>query len=342
MSEAVKLTQFSSSSGCGCKIHPGELEEIIKDLKTGISHPNLIVGNDSADDASVMKLPGGDLLIQTSDFFTPIVDDPFLFGQIAAANAMSDVFAMGGKPIMSNALLGWPTDKLSTEIANQVLRGAIEICNRVNVPLAGGHSIKIQEPIFGLSVTGICSREQLKTNTGAKSGDVIYITKPIGTGILASALKKGKLSDEGLKELIAVTTKVNSEGALFGNLDYINAMTDVTGFGFLGHLLEMCKGASLGAEINSSSVPVIEEAKTLAAQFIMPDNTYRNWNAFEKQTTNLPADLFALVNDPQTNGGLMVAVDSNYETEFELYCKENKIVIFRIGNFIKANGVRFA
>ena len=341
MSETIKLTQFSSSSGCGCKIHPEELEEIIKDLKTGVSYPNLIVGNDSSDDASAMKLHNGDLLIQTSDFFTPIVDDPFLFGQIAAANALSDVFAMGGKPIMANALLGWPTDKLSPEIANQVLRGAIEICNLVNIPLAGGHSIKIQEPIFGLSVTGICSPSQLKTNSAANPGDSIYLTKPIGTGILASALKKGKLNEEGLKALLKITTKVNSEGLLFGNLHYVNAMTDVTGFGFLGHLLEMCRGANLGAEIISSSIPVIDEAKALVAQFIMPDNTYRNWNAFEKQTTNLPAELFALVNDPQTNGGLMVAVDSSSTENFEAFCKENKIQIYKIGVFINGEGASF-
>ena len=341
MSETIKLTQFSSSSGCGCKIHPGELEDILKDLKTETEYPNLIVGNNSADDASVMKLPNGDLLIQTSDFFTPIVDDPFLFGQIAAANALSDVFAMGGKPLMANALLGWPTDKLSPEIANQVLKGAIEICNQVNIPLAGGHSIKIEEPIFGLSVTGICSGVQLKTNSGAKQGDLIYLTKPLGTGILASALKKGKLSEEGLKGLISVTTKVNSEGNLFGDLSFINAMTDVTGFGLLGHLWEMCKGANLGAEIISSSVPVIEEAKILASQFIMPDNTYRNWNAFEKQTSGLPADLFALVNDPQTNGGLMVAVDKDHTSEFEKFCKNHSIPIYKIGSFNIEKGVRF-
>jgi selenide,water dikinase len=192
-----------------------------------------------------------------------------------------------------------------------------------------------------LSVTGICSPSQLKTNSAANPGDSIYLTKPIGTGILASALKKGKLNEEGLKALLKITTKVNSEGLLFGDLRYVNAMTDVTGFGFLGHLLEMCRGANLGAEIISSSIPIIEEAKALAAQFIMPDNTYRNWNAFEKHTTNLPADLFALVNDPQTNGGLMVAVDSNFTTNFEAFCKENEIQIYKIGGFINGEGATF-
>ncbi len=341
MTESVKLTQFSSGAGCGCKIHPSELEEIIKDLKTGADFPGLIVGNNSADDASVMKLPNGDLLIQTADFFTPIVDDPYIYGQIAAANAISDIFAMGGKPLMANALLGWPTDKLSPEIANKVLRGAIEICDRVNIPLAGGHSIKIQEPIFGLSVTGICSPNQLKTNNGAMTGDVIYITKPIGTGILATAIKKGKLSEDGLKTLISITTQINSEGNLFGSLSYVNAMTDVTGFGLLGHLLEMCKGANLGAEIISKSLPVIEESKQLAAQFIIPGNTTRNWNSFEKFTFNLPDDLFAIVNDPQTNGGLMVAIDSNFTNNFETFCKENKIQIYKIGVFMNGEGVSF-
>jgi len=341
MKEEIRLTQFSSSSGCGCKIHPDELEAIIKDLKTGTNYPNLLVGNDHADDASVMKLPGGDLLIQTSDFFTPIVDDPYLFGQIAAANAISDVFAMGGKPLMANAILGWPTDKLAPEIANQVLKGAIDICNQVNIPLAGGHSIKILEPVFGLSVTGICKPENLKTNHGAKPGDAIFITKPIGTGILASALKKNKLTTEGYKELIAVTTRVNSEGSEFGGLSYVNAMTDITGFGLLGHLMEMCKGAKLEAEINSLSVPILEEAKTMAAQFIMPDNTYRNWNAIEKSTFHLPSDLFGLVNDPQTNGGLMVAVDKDHIPAFEEFCKTRSYTIFKIGSFNNGEGIHF-
>lgn len=341
MSVDVKLTSLSSSSGCGCKIHPNELEEILNGLKTGLNFPNLIVGNDRSDDASVMQLANGDLLIQSSDFFTPIVDDPFLFGKIAAANAISDIFAMGGIPLMANALLGWPTDILSTDTANQVLKGAIEICNQVNIPLAGGHSIKIKEPLFGLSVTGICKPEHLKTNSGAKSGDSIYLTKPIGTGILASALKKDKLSTKGLDELIAITTKVNNEGAIFGKLDYLHAMTDITGFGFLGHLLEMCKGAGLGAEIQSSLFPVIDEAKGLASQFIMPDNTYRNWNAYEPNTFNLPPDLFAIVNDPQTNGGLLVAIDSEKTTEFEDLCKTHTISIYAIGCFTQKQGVNF-
>ncbi len=341
MSENIKLSALSSSSGCGCKIHPTELEEILKGLKTGLNFPNLIVGNDSADDASVMKLSNGDLLIQSSDFFTPIVDDPFLFGKIAAANAISDIFAMGGNPLMANALLGWPTDVLSTDMANQVLKGAIEICKQVNIPLAGGHSIKIKEPIFGLSVTGICKPEHLKTNSGAKAGDSIYLTKPLGTGILASALKKGLLSPNGLEHLVAITTKVNEEGAMFGTLDYLNAMTDVTGFGFLGHLAEMCKGANLGAEIRCSAIPIVEEAKTLSAQFIMPDNTYRNWNAMEAHTFNLPSDLFAIVNDPQTNGGLLVAIDSHNTKEFEDLCAKQNIAIWFTGNFTKSKGINF-
>ena len=188
--EEIKLTQFSSSSGCGCKIHPEELEEILCDIKTNADFPNLLVGNNSADDASVMTLPNGQLLIQTADFFTPIVDDPYLFGQIAAANAISDIYAMGGKPLMANALLGWPTDVLAPQIANTVIKGAIAMCELAGIPLAGGHSIKIKEPIFGLSVTGLCQAHQLKTNSGAQVGDLIYLTKPIGTGILASALKK--------------------------------------------------------------------------------------------------------------------------------------------------------
>ncbi len=341
MNEDIKLTQFSTGSGCGCKIHPAELEQIIKGLKTGNKHPKLVIGNHSADDASVMELPDGNLLIQTADFFTPIVDDPFLFGKIAAANAISDVFAMGGRPIMANALLGWPTDKLSTEIANTVLKGAIEICNQVGIPMAGGHSIKIQEPIFGLSVTGLCTGDELKTNAGAGNRDAIYLTKPIGIGILSSALKKGLLNETGTKALIDLSTKVNLEGEWFGKLPYVNAMTDVTGFGLLGHLLEMCKGANLGAKIYASKVPCIAEARILASQFVVPDNTYRNWNQYETETFNLPADLFALVNDPQTNGGLMLAVQQDSMQTFETFCKTHAIEIFHIGEFMETNGVHF-
>jgi len=341
MKETIRLTQFSKSSGCGCKIQPAELEEIIRDLKTGAEYPNLIVGNDHSDDASVMKLEDGNYLIQTADFFTPIVDDPFVFGQIAAANALSDVYAMGGKPLMANALLLWPTDVLSPELANQVLKGAIDICNKHNVPLAGGHSIKISEPVFGLSVTGICSPQQLKTNSGAKSGNSIYITKSLGTGILSSALKKDKLNENGFKALLEVITKVNSEGFDFGNLHYITAMTDITGFGFLGHLLEMCRGAKLGAQIKAMSIPVLEDASALAAQFIMPDNTYRNWNAIENEVFNIPQDMFAILNDPQTNGGLMVAVEAAFENNFEIFCKENSIIIYKIGAFNEESGIHF-
>jgi len=341
MNEEIKLTRFSSSSGCGCKIHPAELEEIICDLKTGSEYPNLLVGNDRSDDASVMKMDNGDLLIQTADFFTPIVDDPFLYGKIAAANALSDVYAMGGKPLMANALLGWPSDKLSPAIANMVLKGAVSICEQAGIPLAGGHSIKIQEPVFGLSVTGMCKPDQLKTNSGAKVDDVIYITKPLGIGILASALKKEKLDDAGLNALLKYATHLNKEGHLFGELPYIHAMTDITGFGLLGHLMEMCHGAGLGAELISEQIPLIEESIALASQFVMPDNTYRNWNAYEKEVNNCPPTLFVAVNDPQTNGGLMVAVDSKNGKDFEQFCQQNLISIFRIGKFKADTGVDF-
>lgn len=341
MTEEIKLTQFSSSSGCGCKIHPAELEEIICDLKTGSDYPNLLVGNDHSDDASVMKMDNGDLLIQTADFFTPIVDDPYLYGKIAAANALSDIYAMGGKPLMANALLGWPSDKLSPSVANLVLKGAVSICEQAGIPMAGGHSIKIQEPVFGLSVTGICKPDQLKTNSGATINDIIYITKPLGIGILASALKKDKLDEAGLNALIKYSTHLNTEGYLFGALSYIHAMTDITGFGLLGHLIEMCHGSGLGAELDSEKIPLIQESIDLASQFVMPDNTYRNWNAYEKEVKNCPPALFAAVNDPQTNGGLMVSVKTTSTNDFEQFCEQNNISIFRIGRFTAVVGVEF-
>lgn len=342
MTHPSSLTTLSSSSGCGCKIQPEILEEILKEVKTGTEFKNLLVGNSRADDASVMRLKEDLLLIQTADFFTPIVDDPYLYGRIAAANSLSDVYAMGGRPVMANALLGWPLDVLPASMASEVLQGAAALCREAEIPLAGGHSIRSTEPIFGLSVTGTCSPNELKTNSGARENDRLYLTKPLGIGILASALKKGMLTPEGYHKLESVAGTLNREGALFGALPYVHAMTDVTGFGLLGHLLEMCKGAGLGAELHTPSIPLIEEAVTLAGRFIMPDNTYRNWNACEKEVTDCPPHLFGLLNDPQTNGGLLVAVAEEASADFENYCKAQHLNLFCIGAFQKTPGIRFA
>ncbi|NUM32157.1 MAG: selenide, water dikinase SelD [Bacteroidetes bacterium] len=340
MLNSVKLTQYSTGGGCGCKINPVELKNIIKGIVAGSEFPNLIVGNNTADDASVFDLKNGKLLIQTADFFMPIVDDPYIYGQIAAANAISDVYAMGGKPVMANALLGFPSDKLPAMVANAILKGAQNICKSVNIPLAGGHSIKTNEPIFGLSVTGITSKKHLKTNSNAKENDIIYITKPLGTGILATALKREKLSRKGLKNLIKYTTKVNTEGLIFGKINYINSMTDITGFGLLGHLSEMCNGAKLGAELYYNKIPVISEVWKCIEQKTIPGNTAFNYQNIEKKVKSMPIEFIPILNDPQTNGGLMIAVDENKIKTFEKYCFRNNISIYKIGKFVKDKNIK--
>ena len=309
MSDKPDLLSFSKASGCGCKIHPARLEEILNGLKPR-TNPLLRVGNETRDDASVMAFPGG-LLVQTADFFTPLVRDPSDFGRIAAANALSDVYAMGGKPLMANALLGWPADGLPDTWAGEMLEAAAALCDEAGVPLAGGHSIQIGEVVFGLSVTGTVAEENLKTNAGARSGDAIVLTKALGTGILAAAHKRMKLDEAGYDVLNRTAARLNREGAWLGETAAVHAMTDVTGFGLLGHLAEMTRGSGLQAEIFAEAIPVLTEARTLAAAGILPDNTWRNWNALEKEVDMQIADvnLFGILNDPQTNGGLLIAVD---------------------------------
>lgn len=309
MSDKPDLLSFSKASGCGCKIHPARLEDILSGLQRR-THAMLRVGNETRDDASVMAFPGG-LLVQTADFFTPLVRDPSDFGRIAAANALSDVYAMGGKPLMANALLGWPADGLPDAWAGEMLEAAAALCDEAGVPLAGGHSIQIGEVVFGLSVTGTVAEENLKTNAGARPGDAIVLTKALGTGILAAAHKRAKLDETGYDALIRTAARLNREGAWLGEIAAVHAMTDVTGFGLLGHLAEMTRGSGLQAEIFAEAIPVLTEARTLAAAGVLPDNTWRNWNALEKEVDMQIADanLFGILNDPQTNGGLLIAVD---------------------------------
>jgi selenide, water dikinase len=309
MSDQADLLSFSKASGCGCKLHPAALESLLQSVTFG-THPNLIVGSAGRDDASVMRLHDGKLLIQTTDFFTPLVRNPSDFGRIAAANAISDVYAMGGQPLMANALLGWPVDKLPADWATQMLQAASLVCDEAGIPLAGGHSIELSEPVFGLSVTGTCDTTQLKTNAGARNGDVLILTKPLGTGILAAAHKRNQLDENGYLSLVNTAGSLNLEGLMLGRETSVHAMTDVTGFGLLGHLAEICRASGLGATIQASNIPMLEEARHYAGMGIMPDNTYRNWNAVEHACDMQISDLqaFALLNDPQTNGGLLIAV----------------------------------
>lgn len=311
----VQLTQFSHGAGCGCKIAPAVLDKILQTDTIQSHYPALLVGNSSKDDAAVYDLGDGNALISTTDFFVPIVDDPFQFGRIAAANAISDVYAMGGKPIMALAILGWPVEKLSPEIAKLVVEGGRSICAEAGIPLAGGHSVETAEPLFGLTVNGIVPIKHLKQNNTAKAEDILFLTKPLGVGILSTAQKRGQLASEDLETLIQQLNQLNKIGEILGGIEGVNAITDVTGFGLIGHLMEMAEGSGLSATIFYDQVPIIEAAKGYLAKRIVPDATYRNWNAYSSQVGfDKGVDVmqaFSILPDPQTNGGLLIAVDPN-------------------------------
>jgi selenide,water dikinase len=340
--EIIKLTQFSRGAGCGCKIAPKVLDEI---LKTNFSIPadkKLLVGNSSKDDAAAYDLGNGTALISTTDFFMPIVDDAFDFGRIASANAISDVYAMGGKPILAIAILGWPVEKLPAELAQKILDGSRKICGEAGIPLAGGHSIDSAEPIFGLAVNGLVDIKDLKKNNTAKAGDLIFITKPLGVGVLSTAQKRGVIKEEHVGIMINQMAQLNKIGAVLGKIEGVTAMTDVTGFGLLGHLIEMAEGSNCSAEINYSLLPVADGVKGYLSQRIVPDATYRNWNSYSTKTTFEKGvnvmEAFNLLPDPQTNGGLLIAVDKDSVTEVKELLKVNGLENFvePIGQFAAA------
>ncbi len=310
--EPVRLTQFSHGAGCGCKIAPAVLDTILQSKTQFAQHSSLLVGNGSKDDAAVYDLGNGTALISTTDFFTPIVDDAFAFGRIAGANAISDVYAMGGKPILAIAILGWPVEKLPAELAQQVLEGARTICEEAGIPLAGGHSIDTPEPIFGLAVNGLVNIDQLKKNNTAKEGDVLILTKPLGVGILSTAQKREVITEAHLSLLLVQLSTLNKAGEALGKISGVHAMTDVTGFGLLGHLIEMAEGSGLGAELTYQQIPILAAAREYLPQRIVPDATYRNWNAYSSKVGFAPGvnvmEAFTLLPDPQTNGGLLIAV----------------------------------
>lgn len=311
LQESIKLTQFSHGAGCGCKIAPAVLEEI---LKSNLSLPKdkLLVGNSSKDDAAVYDMGNGTGLVSTTDFFMPIVDDAFDFGRIAAANSISDVYAMGGKPFLAIAILGWPVEKLPASLAQKVLDGGRTICNEAGISLAGGHSIDSPEPFFGLCVTGMVAIDNLKKNNTAQEGDFLFLTKPLGVGVLSTAQKRGLLKEEYLTLMIDQMSTLNKIGEDLGKIKGVTAMTDVTGFGMLGHLIEMAEGSGLTAELFYNKLPLAEGVKELISRRIFPDATTRNWNSysskvrFEKGVNVMEA--FTLLPDPQTNGGLLFSV----------------------------------
>lgn len=327
---AIKLTQFSHGAGCGCKIAPDKLEQILSNNKSTDVFANLLVGNQTNDDAAVWDLENGQALISTVDFFMPIVDDAFNFGRIAATNALSDVYAMGGKPIFANAILGWPIDKLPLELASKVIEGAQSVCKQANIPIAGGHSIDSLEPMFGLAVNGLINKQNIKQNSGAKAGDLLFLTKPLGTGIIGTAIKRGLIEVEAHAEIcIESMCTLNNIGYDLAKLNGVSALTDVTGFGLLGHLIEMSEGANLTAEINWKNVPYFEFIDSYLQKNIIPDNTYRNWNAYEKKVVGLnDMKVFQILNDPQTSGGLLISIHPDSVNELEEIFKTNNLSLF--------------
>jgi selenide,water dikinase len=336
--DVIKLTQYSHGAGCGCKIAPKVLEDI---LSTNLSLPdnkNLLVGNSSKDDAAVYDLGNGMALISTTDFFMPIVDDPFEFGRIASANAISDVYAMGGKPIVAIAILGWPINVLPPSIAQKVIEGSKSICAEAGIPLAGGHSIDSVEPIFGLAVNGLVGINNLKKNNTAKEGDVIFLTKPLGVGILTTAEKKGILKGEHKGIAAKQMMQLNKTGEILGSIKGVNAMTDVTGFGLLGHLVEMAEGSGLSAVIDFEKVPlIIDDLKNYIDQKCVPGGTTRNWDSYGDKIANISDYQKTILADPQTSGGLLIAVEeASVEKVKQILSKEGIEFIKPIGRFIKS------
>ncbi len=308
----IKLTQYSHGAGCGCKISPEVLDEILKGNIAMPDNEKLIVGNHSKDDAAVLDMGNGTALISTTDFFMPIVDDPFTFGRIASANAISDVYAMGGKPVLAIAILGWPINKLSPEVARQVIDGSRSICKEAGIPLAGGHSIDSPEPIFGLAVNGIIDIKNIKQNNTAREGDILFLTKPLGVGILTTAEKKGILKDEHRSLAADQMMQLNRVGEVLGHIDSVHAMTDVTGFGLLGHLTEMAEGSGLSAVINFDAIPLITpDLKDYIAEKCVPGGTGRNRDSYGHKIGSLTEEQWAILADPQTSGGLLIAVNEN-------------------------------
>jgi selenide,water dikinase len=306
----LRLTSFSHGGGCGCKIAPGVLSEILRRSGGGIVQPELMVGIETADDAAVYRLNDTQALIATTDFFMPIVDDPFDFGRIAAANAISDVYAMGGRPIMALALVAMPIDKLTVEQIGHVIRGGESICRQAGIPVAGGHTIDSVEPIYGLVVLGLVHPDKVRRNADAKAGDVLVLGKPIGVGVLSAALKKGELDEAGYQTLVETTTRLNTPGVALAEIAGVHAITDVTGFGLAGHALELGRGAKLGVTIKWSKVPLLARVAEMARDGFVTGASARNWHGYGVEVlldNTLPPVVRDLLSDPQTSGGLLVS-----------------------------------
>jgi selenide,water dikinase len=333
MSEPFRLTQYSHGAGCGCKISPQVLEVILAGSGAQNLDPNLWVGNTSRDDAAVYAIDSERGVVSTTDFFMPIVDDPYDFGRIAATNAISDIYAMGGDPLMAIAILGWPVNVLPPEVAREVIRGGRAVCDAAGIPLAGGHSIDAPEPIFGLAVTGLVEKRFMKRNDTATEGCRLYLSKPLGIGILTTAEKKGllRVEDQGVARDMMCT--LNKPGSRFGKLDGVKAMTDVTGFGLLGHLVEMADGSQLTARLDYAAVPRLASVDFYIQQGCVPGGTLRNFDSYGPRISPLSEAQKMLLCDPQTSGGLLIAVDPQGQDAFLALARELGLELSVIGEF---------
>ncbi len=334
--EPIRLTQYSHGAGCGCKISPKVLEQILHTEQAKFIDPNLLVGNETKDDAAVYDIGNGVGIVSTTDFFMPIVDDPFDFGRIAATNAISDIFAMGGKPIMAIAILGFPINKLPAEVAQKIVDGGRFACQQAGIALAGGHSIDSPEPIFGLAVTGIISTEQVKKNASAQADCDLYLTKPLGIGVLTTAEKQGKLKPEHQNLARDVMCQMNLVGAEFAKVDEITAMTDVTGFGLLGHLTEICQGSNLRAEVYFDQIQTLDGVKEYIAQGAVPGGTTRNFDSYGHLISPLSDEQKAILCDPQTSGGLLIAVKPQAVESVKQIANNANVALYPVGRLLKA------
>jgi selenide,water dikinase len=331
----IKLTEYSHGAGCGCKIAPGVLEEMLKSSSSPFLDPRLLVGNETKDDAAVYDLGNGSSVISTTDFFMPIVDDPFEFGQIAATNAISDIYAMGGSPLMAIAIFGWPIKKLSAEIAAQVIEGGRHACKQAGIPLAGGHSIDAPEPIFGLAVTGQIENALIKRNDQATAGCDLFLTKPLGIGILTTAEKKKCLKDEHSRIAIETMLQLNKHGAEFAKLPYVTAMTDVTGFGLMGHLTEICEGSDVHAIVDYQAVPKLPEVENYISLDCSPGGAQRNFDSYGHNLGEMNDVQKKILCDPQTSGGLLVAVEKNHSNDFIKLAQTFDLNLQALGELVK-------
>jgi selenide,water dikinase len=346
MSYDGRLTSLSHGGGCGCKIAPGVLSDILKSSPIRNIPPELLAGSDNNEDAAVYQINEHQAIVATTDFFMPIVDDPFEFGRIAATNAISDIYAMGAQPLFALALLGMPINVLPLEVIQKITAGGESVCAEAGIMIAGGHSIDTVEPIYGLVAIGIVDPKKLKRNNGARLGDSIILSKPLGVGILSAALKKQQLSDSAYQEMISLTTKLNKPGVALSQLSGVHALTDVTGFGLAGHLLEMARGARLSAKVDWNSIPVIEEAVNLAKQDIFTGASTRNWLGYGHEMS-LGAHMNEwqknLLSDPQTSGGLLVSCSpESTEQVLEILRADGFSQAKKIGEFVEGAGVSVA